>query len=199
MTLACRRRPPRIALGRDFGFYPIFITSRKHQQTSLGAGVLDGRAHERVDQLLQDDLSRYRFRDLDHCRKIEVRNGRLYRRRRIGGSLFGFDLRVELHELSSLRVGSPAPIARSGIPQVSSRNRLEAARRIKTSSSLVGDRLDVDKAVGVRRTHGFLIEVLSVEHPALNPGDLGTHERRTALEGYGVVLGPRLELLVVTD
>ena len=115
------------------------------------------------------------------------------------GCLFGSDLRVELHELSNLRVGSPAAIARSGIPQVSGRNRLEAARRIKASGPLVGDRLDVDKAVGVRRTHGFLIEVLSVEHTALNPGDLGTHERLTALEGDGVVLGPRLELLVVTD
>ena len=59
-------------MGRDFGFYPMLITSRKNQQTSLGAGVLDCRAHERIDQLLQDDLARYRFRDLDHGPEVKV-------------------------------------------------------------------------------------------------------------------------------
>ena len=131
-----------IAAGCGLRLDAIVISVRKNQQTSFGAGVLDSRAHECVDQLLQDDLARHRFGDLDHGRQIEVLDGCLYRRRRIGDRLFGSDLRIELLELSNLRVRSPAAIARSGIPQVSSRNRLEAARRIKTSGSLVGDRLD---------------------------------------------------------
>ena len=57
----------------------------------------------------------------------------------------------------------------------------------------------MDKALGVRRTHGFLIEVLSVEHAAFNPGDFRTHDRCAILKGDRVVLGPHFELLVVTD
>ena len=56
----------------------------------------------------------------------------------------------------------------------------------------------MDKALGVRRTHGFLIEVLSFEHAALDPGDLRSNDRGAALEGHRVVLGPHFELLVVT-
>ena len=44
----------------------------------------------------------------------------------------------------------------------------------------------------------FLIEVLSFEHAAFDPGDFRTHERRAILKGDGVVLGPYFELLVVT-
>ena len=47
----------RVALGGDFSLDPIFITSRENQETSLGAGVLDCRAHQRIDQLLQHDLT----------------------------------------------------------------------------------------------------------------------------------------------
>ena len=105
---------------------------------------------------------------------------------------------IQLLELANLAFSAPTEVAVPRIPQVGRRNLLEAARRVKASGPLVGDRLIVDKAVGVRRTHGFLIEVLSFEHAAFNPGDFRTNDRCAVLEGHRVVLGPHLELLVVT-
>ena len=68
-----------VTAGRGFRFDPVFIPLRKNQHTSFGAGVLDGRAHERVDQLLQDNLTRQRLGHLDHGCQIEVLDGCLYR------------------------------------------------------------------------------------------------------------------------
>src|SRR5215831_12438863 len=45
------------AAGCGFSLDPVFITSRKNQQTSFGTGVLDCRAHQRINQLLQNDLA----------------------------------------------------------------------------------------------------------------------------------------------
>ena len=128
--------------------------------------MLNGRAHQRVDQPLEHDLTRNRFRHFDHGREIEVLDGCLYRRCRIGDRLLGPDLRIELLKLSNLAVRAPAAIAGAGVSPVGGRNLLEAARRVKASGPLVGDRLIVDKALGVRRTHGFLIEVLRFENAA---------------------------------
>jgi hypothetical protein len=63
---------------------------------------------------------------------------------------------------------------------------------------LVG-RLIVDKALAVRRTHDVLIEVLRFEPAAFNPGDLRTHDRGAILKRHRVVLGPHVELLVMSD
>ena len=165
-----------------------------HERARLPTG-----AHQRVDHPLKHDLTRNRFGHLDHGRQIEVLDGCLYRGCRIGDRLLGSDLRIELLELSNLCIRAPAAIARAGIPQVGRRNLLEAALRVKASGPLVGDRLIVDKALGVRRTHGFLIEVLSFEHAAFNPGDFRTNDRRAVLKSHGVMFGPHFELLVVTD
>ncbi len=48
----------RIAGGRGFRLYPLLGASRKNQQTSLGARLLDRGAHERVDQFFENDLPR---------------------------------------------------------------------------------------------------------------------------------------------
>ena len=137
-----------IAAGCRLRLNAIVISSRKNQETSFGARVLDGRAHQRVDQLLQHDLTRHRFGHLDHGRQIEVLDGCLDRRGRIGDRLLGSDLRIELLELSNLCVRAPAAIAVAGIPQVGRRNLLEAARRVKASGPLVGDRLDCGQSRG---------------------------------------------------
>ena len=50
-----------IAVACDCRLYPKLVTLRKNQQASFGAGVFDGPAHDRVEQLLQNDLARYRF------------------------------------------------------------------------------------------------------------------------------------------
>ena len=92
----------------------MFITSRKNQQTSLGAGVLDGRAHERVDQLLQDDLTRYRFRDLDHGPEVKVFHRLRDRRWRVRRHALIAQLRVGLIQQSHLAVRAPAKVAHHG-------------------------------------------------------------------------------------
>ena len=62
----------RVAAGCGFRLYPLLDPSRTNQQTSLGTGVLDRGAHERVDQPFEDDLARDRLRHLDRRREIEV-------------------------------------------------------------------------------------------------------------------------------
>src|SRR6516162_468747 len=51
----------RVASGRGFRRYPIILTSRKDQYPSLGARMLNRCTHQRVNELLQDDLARYRL------------------------------------------------------------------------------------------------------------------------------------------
>ena len=62
----------RIAAGRGFGLHPQLGASRKNQQTSLGARLLDRGAHERLDQLFKDDLARDGLRHLDYGREIQM-------------------------------------------------------------------------------------------------------------------------------
>src|SRR6516225_1253043 len=59
-----------------FCLYLQLINSRDNQKTSFGAGVLEGCAHEFVNELFQHHLARERLRHLDHGRKIELFDGR---------------------------------------------------------------------------------------------------------------------------
>src|SRR5271154_4634252 len=103
------------------------IASRENQQTSFRAGMFDRRTHQRVYQLLENDLSRNRLRDFNHRSQIEVLNGRQYRCRRLSDPLVHTELRIELVELANLSVGSPAQIAVPCVPQVGRRDLLETA------------------------------------------------------------------------
>src|SRR5258706_12205162 len=130
-----------VTAGRDFCLYPIVIPSRKNQHTSFGAGMLDGRTHERADQLLQDNLTRQRFGALHHGRQIEALDGCLYRGVGLRDRLVRPEVRIQLLELSNLAFSAPTDVAVPRISQVSRRNLLEAACRVKASGALVGDRL----------------------------------------------------------
>jgi len=187
------------AARRGFRFDSIVIPVRKNQHASFSAGMLDGRAHQRVDQLLQHDLARHRFGDLHHGRQVEAFDGRLDRGALLRGRLVGPELRMELIELSNLAFGAPAQVTIPRIPKVGRRNLLEASRRVKASGPLVGDRLVVDEAVRVRRTRGLFIKVLRVEHASFDPGDFSADDRRAVFKGDGVVLGPHANLLVVAN
>ena len=61
-------------IGRSGGFRrdPLLDASRKNQQASLGARLLDRDAHERVDQFFGDDFARDGLRHLDHGREVEL-------------------------------------------------------------------------------------------------------------------------------
>ena len=65
-----------LATGERFRFYLQRISSRNDQEASLGAGVLDGRAQEPVDEFFENYLARERLRHLDHGREIELFDGR---------------------------------------------------------------------------------------------------------------------------
>jgi hypothetical protein len=58
------------ASGR-FRIYLQLVTSRNNQETSLGACVLGGRAHETVDQFFQNHLASNCLRDFDYRREIQ--------------------------------------------------------------------------------------------------------------------------------
>ena len=146
------------------------IASRENQQTSFRAGVFDRRTHKRVYQLLENDLTRNRFRDFDHRSQIEVLNRCQYRRRRISDRLVHSELRIELLELANLSVGSPAQVAVPRVPQIGRRDLLETARRVEASRKLVGNRLVVYEAVFVRRADGLLIQLLSIQRRGLRCG-----------------------------
>ena len=63
------------------------LSARHDQQTTFGARLLDGGAHERVEQPVQDDLARHGLRHLDHGREIKVLDRRPDRARQPGSSL----------------------------------------------------------------------------------------------------------------
>src|SRR5258708_29189761 len=117
-------------VGADGGFRldPLFVPSRKNQEASLGARMLDCDPHERLDELAEDDLTRYGLRGPDYRSHLQLFDGcadGCGRRDR-----FFTEVRMDLFELSYLALGPPAKIAIPGVPQIEMRNLLEAARRI---------------------------------------------------------------------
>jgi hypothetical protein len=56
----------------SFGLDTQFVASRKDQEASLRARVLQGHYHEPVDQFLEDDLAGHRLEQFDDCREVQV-------------------------------------------------------------------------------------------------------------------------------
>src|SRR5262245_28496220 len=104
---------------------------------------------------------------------------------------------MELIELPYLSVGSPSKIALPCVSQIKMRDLLEAPRRVKTRGQLVGERHVVDKPVVSRRADGSFIQMLSIEHAALDPGDLGADQRGAVLEVFRAIGLPHAELLMM--
>src|SRR5215471_14000979 len=86
-----------LATGERFRFYLQRISSRNDQETSFGAGVLDGRAQEPVDEFFENHLARKCLRSFDHAR---------WTRR----TLVLPQPRMELVELPYFSIGSPSKI-----------------------------------------------------------------------------------------
>src|SRR6516162_10502860 len=186
-----------LAIGESFRFYLQRFFPRNDQETSLGAGVLDGRAQEPVDQLFQNHLAGNGLRHLDHGREVELFDRRLDRARWTRRPLVLPQSRMELIELPHLSVGSPSEIAGSGLPQISVCDRLEAARRVEAGSQLVGERLVVDEAVCPCRRDGALVKVHGLERASLDTGNLSADERRTIFEVLRTNRRPGPKLLLV--
>src|SRR5215831_19717857 len=104
---------------------------------------------------------------------------------------------MELIELPHLCIGSPSEVTPSCVSQVDMRDFLEAARRVKAGSQLIGERFVVDKVVVSRRADGLFIQMLGIEHAALDPGDLRADQRGAVLEIFGAVLRPNSDPFVM--
>src|SRR6516164_7651453 len=186
-----------LATGERCRFYLQHITSRNDQEASLGAGVLDSRTQEPVDEFFENHLARERLRGFNHCREIEMFDRRFDRARWHLRALVLPQSRIELIELPHLSVGSPSQIAGSGLPQISVCDRLEAARRVEAGSQLVGERLVVDEAVYPCRRDGALVELHGLERAPLDTGNLSADERRTIFEVLRTNRRPGPKLLLV--
>src|SRR5215510_7542765 len=160
--------------------------------------MLDGRAHELIDQLFQNYLTRQRLRDPEHCREIELFDGRFNGTRRASHVLVFPQPRMELIELPHLSVGAPSQIAPSCVSQVEMCNLLETARRVKAGSQLVGERLVVDKAIRACRHDGAFVKVHGVERASLETGNLCGYQRCTIFEVLRTMRCPGLKLLPVS-
>src|SRR5262245_18939917 len=125
-----------LATGERFRFDLQHISSRNDQETSLGAGVLDGRSQEPVDEFFENHLARKCLRGCYHCREIEMFDRRFDRTSCPPRGLFLPQMRIEPIELQHLSVGSPSKIALPCVSQVKMRDLLEAPRRVKARSQL---------------------------------------------------------------
>src|ERR1700736_2808192 len=99
---------PRIAAGRCVSRDPLLGLSGENQQSSLGACVLERRAHECVDQFLEDHLPGDGLRNLEDGREVEVLDRPTDCACR--KSLLLDEVRMQLLELTHLPDGSPAQI-----------------------------------------------------------------------------------------
>src|SRR5215470_7187658 len=173
------------------------LTSYGNQEGSLGAGVLDGRAHKPVDELFYDHLAGECLRDFDHGREVELLDGCFDRARWTRRALVLPQPRMKLIELPHLSVGAPSQVAPPRVSQVEMRNLLEATRRVKAGSQLVGERLVVDKAIGACRRDGSLVQVHGLERASFDTGNLSTDQRRTILKVLRAICCPGPKLLLV--
>src|SRR5215467_9201668 len=105
-----------LATGESFRFYLQRISSLNDQETSLGAGVLDGRAQEPVDEFFENHLARKCLRSFNHCREIKMFDRRFDHARWTRRTLVLPQPRMELVELPHLSIGTPSKIA---LPSVS--------------------------------------------------------------------------------
>src|SRR5262249_10847882 len=118
-----------VSTGDRFRLYLQLIASRDNQQTSLGAGMLEGRAHEFVHEFFQHHLARKRLRGFNHCCEIELFD------RRFDRSHWGWRApalpqpRMELVELSHFSICSPSQVTVTSAFQVEMCDFLETAHR----------------------------------------------------------------------
>src|ERR1700686_681536 len=85
----------------------------------------------------------------------------------------------------------------AGVLQIQAGDLLEATRRVEAGSQFIGERLIVNKAIGVGRPDGLFVEALGIELLAFDPRDLSADQRGAVLESVGTIRRPHLELFVM--
>src|ERR1700740_3295587 len=119
-----------ISAGCGFRLNLQFITSWNDEETSLCASVFDGRAHDFVDQRLQNHFPRDCLRNLDYGHQIQEFSPRRDRARRAASRLLVPEVGMELVKLLYFADSSPTEIAIPGFLQVRIRDLAEASGRI---------------------------------------------------------------------
>src|SRR5260370_31308322 len=104
---------------------------------------------------------------------------------------------MRLVGLSPLPDGSATEVAVAGVPQIQVSELLEPTRRVKARGQLVSERLIVNKAICAGRADRLLVETLSIELAAFDPGDLSADKCNAVLEILRTVHCPSPELGVV--
>src|SRR6266436_3505208 len=117
--------------------------------------------------------------------------------RRAGTWVFLSEVWIRLVELSHLPDGSPTEVAIACAPQIQVRDLPEPTRRVKARGQFVSERLIVNKAICAGRADRLLVETLSIELAALDPGDLCADKRSAVLEILRAVPRPNVKLVVV--
>src|SRR5262249_28553371 len=186
-----------LSTGDRIRLYLQLITSRDNQKTSFGAGVLKGCTHQFVDELFQNHFAGERLRDFDHRCEIEMFDRCLDRTRWTGHAVVLPQPRIQLVELPHLSVGSPSEITTPCVCQVEMCDFLEAARRVKAGSQLIGERLVVDEAVCLGRLDRPFVKTLRIQLATFQSGNLSTDKGGAVLEIFGAALCPDSDLFVM--
>jgi len=170
---------------------------RQNQHASFGTCLFDGRAHDHVDELFQDDFSRHGLRDLYHGGQIEVFDRCDHRRCRAKRLLFGPQQRIPRLELPHLAVSAPTQVAVASVLQVNTGYFSKTSGRVEARRQFVGKGFDMDKAALLRRVDGLFVKQLSLDHAPFDAGDLGVDQRGPAREILWALFSPDLELPVI--
>ncbi len=159
--------------------------------------MLDGRAHERVDQCFQDDLTRDGLRYLDHGREVEVFHWCRNRARRSGRWFFLPEVWIHLVELPHLAVGSPTQIAVASVLQIHAGNLLETTRRVEAGGHLMGQALVLHKSILACRPDRLLVQPHGIKIPVFDASELGRYQRVLVAESRWIIFGPLAQLVQV--
>src|SRR6266478_7456873 len=146
------------AAGRRFRRGPWLVAVEQDEQATLGPGMFDRDPQQRLDELAEDDLARYRLRGLEHRPDIQLLSGRA---NGSGGRCRDWcvaEMRMKLFELPHLAERAPAKIAAPRLPQTGMSDRLDAARRIEARGHLMGQALVLHEAVLACRVNGLFVQ-----------------------------------------
>src|SRR5260370_8977642 len=151
-----------------------------------------------LDELAEEDLAGHRLRGLEHRPDIQLPDGRA---NGSGGRCRDWcvaQMWMMLLELPHVAIGSPAKIAVAGVLQIHTGDLLEATRRVEAGSQFIGERLMVNKAVGVSRADGLFVEAhYPVKIATVEASNLGADQRGAVLEILRAIRRPHLQLIVM--
>src|ERR1700682_300920 len=105
------------AAGRRFRRDPWLVAGEQDKQATLGPGMFDRDPQQRLDELAEFDLARYRLRGLEHRSDIQLPGGRANGG---GGRCRDWcvaEMRIKLFELPHLSGGSPTEVAVASVAQ----------------------------------------------------------------------------------